>query len=82
VEKDEQKEKERRRFYLEISYSSLGIEFVVATLIGTLIGYWLDKRFHTQPWLLVIGTFLGAAAGMLNAWNLYQKLRERETKIK
>jgi len=82
LENDEKREKERKRFYLEISYSSLGIEFVATTFIGTMIGYWLDKRFHTQPWLLVIGTFIGAAAGILNAWSLYQKLREREEKAK
>lgn len=30
------------------------------------VGWWLDKLFHTQPWLLVIFTGFGIAAGFRN----------------
>jgi ATP synthase protein I len=30
------------------------------------IGWWLDKVFDTRPWLLLIFTGLGIAAGFLN----------------
>jgi F0F1-type ATP synthase assembly protein I len=48
------------------STSALGIEVGVALAIGMGIGWWLDKLFHTQPWLLVIFTGFGIAAGFRN----------------
>ena len=39
-------------------------EFVAATALGTAGGWWLDRKFHTQPWLLVVGSVFGFAAGM------------------
>lgn len=35
----------------------------VATAIGWGIGYWLDGRFDTGPWLMLVGLLFGVAAG-------------------
>ncbi len=35
----------------------------VATGIGWAIGYWLDRRFSTGPWLMLIFLLIGVAAG-------------------
>jgi len=43
-----------------------GIELAVAILAGLFGGHWLDGRFNTSPWLLLVGVFLGAAAGFYN----------------
>jgi ATP synthase protein I len=43
-----------------------GIEFLGAILIGVFAGQWLDKKLGTAPWLLLLGTFLGAAAGFVH----------------
>ncbi len=32
-------------------------------LLGVFLGYWLDSRFDTTPWLLVVGALLGIALG-------------------
>jgi ATP synthase protein I len=48
------------------SASALGIEVGVALAIGIGLGWWLDKLFHTRPWLLVIFTGFGIAAGFRN----------------
>ena len=48
-----------------------GIEFTVAILVGLFVGRWLDRRMGTGPWLLILGTFVGAAAGF---YNLYRAL--------
>jgi len=60
-----------------------GIEFLGAILIGVFAGQWLDKKLGTAPWLLVLGTFICAAAGF---WHLYrilttaqQRARSRES---
>lgn len=46
----------------------LGTELTVATLIGGLLGYSLDKFFDSRPWGLAIGVVLGGAAGCLNVY--------------
>ena len=33
--------------------------------IGALGGGWLDRKWGTEPWLLVVGFFLGMAAGFV-----------------
>ena len=48
------------------SASALGIEVGAALVVGMGIGWWLDKLLHTRPWLLVIFTGLGIAAGFRN----------------
>jgi F0F1-type ATP synthase assembly protein I len=51
--------------------ASGGIEFTVAILVGLFVGRWLDRRMGTEPWLLILGVFVGAAAGF---YNLYRAL--------
>jgi F0F1-type ATP synthase assembly protein I len=46
----------------------LGVEMLVATMVGALIGYGLDKFFETEPWLLVLFLLFGGAAGCLNVY--------------
>ena len=43
--------------------SSIGIEMGVAVIIGWLIGHFLDKRFGTDPWLMIVFSLCGIAAG-------------------
>ena len=50
----------------------LGTELVVATMIGTGLGYTLDHWLHSDPWGTVVFLFFGAAAGMRNAYRLVQ----------
>jgi len=44
--------------------SSIGLLIVVSTLIGLGVGYWLDSKLGTKPWLAFVCTLLGLAAGM------------------
>ena len=44
----------------------LSTELVVAVLVGTALGYGLDKLFGTQPWLILLGVGFGFAAGIRN----------------
>jgi len=58
--------RERLEWGQYFSASALGLEVGVALAIGMGIGWGLDKLFHTQPWLLVIFTGFGIAAGFRN----------------
>jgi ATP synthase protein I len=46
--------------------STIGIALVAATAIGLLIGYSLDRWLGTGPWLTMLFTLFGIAAGFLN----------------
>jgi ATP synthase protein I len=44
----------------------LGVELVAAMVIAVVIGWGLDRLFHTKPWLMVMMVPLGMAAGLRN----------------
>jgi ATP synthase protein I len=46
--------------------SSIGLVLVLATVIGLVGGYYLDRWLGTSPWLLLLGLVLGIAAGFVN----------------
>lgn len=48
----------------------MGTEFVVAVLVGTFIGWQLDKWLETTPWLLILFLLFGFGAGMSNVLRL------------
>ena len=49
-----------------LAYVGLGFEIVVPIVLGLLLGFWLDRRWGTGPWLLLTGILLGIAAGFYN----------------
>jgi ATP synthase protein I len=46
--------------------SAVGIAFVLAVVIGFLIGYLLDSWIGTSPLFTIVFFFFGLAAGILN----------------
>jgi F0F1-type ATP synthase assembly protein I len=48
-----------------------GVQFVVSILLFLYIGKWLDAKFGTAPWLLMLGVFLGAGAGF---YSFYRRI--------
>lgn len=46
-------------------YSS-GFEFVAAVAGFSLVGYWIDSHYGSQPWGLVAGAALGVVGAMYN----------------
>jgi len=54
---------------------------VVPPVAGVLIGRWLDKRFHTQPWLLLVFLLLGFGTGIrltLRTLKLVRDMQEED----
>ncbi len=41
----------------------LGVELVGLAGGGTALGYWLDGKFSTGPWLMLAGAIVGVALG-------------------
>ncbi|MEW6684140.1 MAG: AtpZ/AtpI family protein [Nitrospirota bacterium] len=52
----------------------VGVELVAATVVGTGLGYLLDQWLGTGPWLLIVGVFLGATAGILAIFRMAKNL--------
>ena len=44
----------------------MSTELVSAVVVGTIIGFILDKTFGTKPWLILIFFFVGVIAGITN----------------
>ena len=63
------------------TYGNLGVEMLVAVLMGAFGGYLLDRWLHTSPWLLIVGFILGSAAGFRNIFRLMtsEEKKEEET---
>lgn len=61
-EQDEKRIATKRLVQALSRYSYIGIFFGVALGIGVFAGSWLDGRFHTKPWLTLVGMLLGIAA--------------------
>ena len=58
------------------SLSYLGIFFGVSVVIGAALGGFLDRRWGTKPYLLMVGVLLGIATGFNELWRVakrYQK---------
>lgn len=44
--------------------AGVGFEFIVAIFILGGLGWWLDARLNTTPWLMIAGAVLGFAVGL------------------
>jgi F0F1-type ATP synthase assembly protein I len=51
-------------------FSEIGVSLLVTTLLGVLVGYWLDKQLGTLPLFLMIGFLAGAGAGTVMIYRL------------
>ena len=54
----------------------LSTELVSAVVVGTIIGFILDKTFGTKPWLILIFFFIGVVAGILNVFRSAKNMQE------
>ncbi|WP_424812684.1 AtpZ/AtpI family protein [Roseococcus sp. YIM B11640] len=48
-----------------------GVEVVSALIVGVAIGFALDRWLGTWPWLFLVMFILGAAAGVMNVYRLF-----------
>jgi ATP synthase protein I len=53
--------------------STVGLSMAFSVGIGALVGYYLDKKFGTTPWLFFIFLALGIAAAFKNLHLMYKK---------
>ncbi len=66
-----------------LNVSIIGIQFPVAIAIGFFWGRWLDRHLGTEPWMMVVFTIFGIAAGFVNLFRITaQASRSEEDKLR
>jgi ATP synthase protein I len=69
-------QKETKKLFRELwFYSSLSFSIALSIVIGLGIGFWLDTKFETSPWLTLIFLGLGVIAGFRNIYLALQRAR-------
>jgi ATP synthase protein I len=56
--------------------STVGLAMAFSIGIGALIGVYLDGKFGTAPWLLIVFTGFGIAAAFKNLHMMYKKTKK------
>ena len=52
-------------------YAGAGLQLAMVLVAFMFLGIWLDNRFHTSPWFVLICVFAGAGAGF---YSIYRRL--------
>ena len=55
----------------------MSTDLVSAVVVGTIIGFILDKWFGTKPWLILIFFFVGVIAGIMNVIKSAKKMQQK-----
>ncbi|MGM7703074.1 AtpZ/AtpI family protein [Pseudalkalibacillus sp. Hm43] len=63
----------RSPFHSMALMSGILSQLVGTILVGIFGGMWLDRTFDTAPFLMIIGLFLGLAAGVYGTIKLIQR---------
>lgn len=59
-------------------YLNIGYFFGASVTVMTLAGYFLDKRWQTDPWLTVFGAVLGIGMGFYNFFKTVLNLEKKD----
>jgi len=72
-------QEDRKKLYKRfMRYSAVGLEMGFSVAIGVAIGYYLDRYFHTGPWLTLIFLILGVIAGFRSLFSLMKDIDKSE----
>ena len=72
-------QEDRKKLYKRATrYSAVGLEMGFSVAIGVAIGYYLDRYFHTGPWLTLIFMILGVVAGFRGLFSLMKDIDKNE----
>ncbi len=48
--------------------SQLGLSIALPVILGLAVGYWIDTRLGTLPWITLVLTLIGAVVGPIFAY--------------
>lgn len=68
---------ETKRLFKTLSHlSTVGLVMAISIAAGALIGYYLDTRFGTEPWLFFVFLGFGIVAAFKNLFTMVKKIQE------
>ena len=47
-------------------YAGLGLQFAASLALFGALGWWLDRRLSSSPWLMILGMLGGAALAFVS----------------
>jgi ATP synthase protein I len=56
--------------------STTGMTMAFSIGLGALIGYYLDNKFGSEPWLFIIFLIFGIVAAFKNLHTMYKKTKD------
>ena len=57
-----------------VLFSEIGISLLVTTLVGVLVGHWIDEQLKlTIPVFVIVGFLLGAGSGTVMIYRLVSR---------
>ena len=69
------KQSEEARNYQQMGLAyTLPAALVAPIVVLTLLGWWLDERFHKSPTFTLAGALLGMVTGFINMFRIANKL--------
>jgi ATP synthase protein I len=70
-------DEETKKLIRTLGYlSTVGLSMAFAIGIGAVIGYYLDRKFGTGPWLFFVFLGFGIAAAFRNLYIMYKKSKK------
>ena len=59
-----------RRWAYAALFSEIGLSLLITTLVGVLIGYWVDTQLGSLPVFVLLGFLAGAGSGTVLIYRL------------
>lgn len=59
-------------------FLTLGLQLAIGVVVFFFLGQWLDSRFGTSPWLMIVGIFIGVVGGLISFIRTAMRLGREE----
>jgi hypothetical protein len=56
-----------------VLFSEIGISLLITTLVGVLVGRWVDGQLGTLPIFVIVGFLVGAGSGTVMIYRLVSR---------
>ena len=56
-----------------VLFSEIGISLLITTLVGVLIGRWVDEQLGSLPIFVIVGFLIGAGSGAVMIYRLVSR---------
>lgn len=76
MDSDRMDDETKKMFRTVGHLSTTGLAMGLSVGIGAVVGQYLDKKFGTEPWLLLVFIGLGIAAAFRNLYIMYTKIKD------